>query len=120
MSKITVNDIWAEDIFKYLWHTVTKDGGDGSGALVCENYKEVASWFSKWVLQTQGKDYDKSLAEETNRMLIRSRDLEYFVFSGEPQQDKCHADYLFIVDEDCVFGMDSSISARVIKAAKTT
>lgn len=48
MSKIIVEDIWAEDLFEWFNSNIEASGGDGAALIVCENYKEVATWFVEW------------------------------------------------------------------------
>lgn len=56
MSKVYVNDIWVEDLFKWFSDHVSSSGGDGGGVICCGNPDETAKMFVEWWASERGLD----------------------------------------------------------------
>lgn len=119
MSKITVNGIWAEDLFSWFESNVASGGGDGAALIICENYKEVATWFvNAWETKHQRKFPHK---REEYSHVVNYHDLnENYMFSDYTEHHTMQGDYTFVVVGDCKFAFDDLNSNRTIKAVKIT
>lgn len=118
MSKVKVSDIWAEDLLDWFESNVAGGGGDGAALIVCENYKEVATWFVDRWENKHGRKFFHPRDEEDN--IVNYHDMnENYMFSNM-EQNMFGGDYTFVVEGDCKFSRDNRDSCRVIKAAKTT
>ena len=125
MSKIFIENIWAEDLFKWFYENVTDSGGDGAAAIVCKNYKEVAGWFTEWWrkeirpkfenVNVQKRDFWHPKSETDN--IINFHDAnENFMFTNNASIFLHQGDYVFIVLEDCNFSFEPSNSSKKILA----
>jgi hypothetical protein len=114
MSKVYLEGVWAEDIFKWYYESVISDGGDGTACIVCENHEQAAEWFIKWwkedILSELEKHNPKFKGREfwhpreEYRGIINFHDNnENFMFSQKPTKG-FHGEYDFIILEDCPFG----------------
>lgn len=115
MSEIIVKNIWAEDLFEWFYKRIVEDGGDGCGAIVCSNYKEVADWFIEWWMKEYGVKYNMSQLhpkhEYDNTVNFHNCN-ENFIFTNDPFVKLHRGEYVFIVEEDCIFGFTND---KVIK-----
>lgn len=135
MSKITVNGIWAEDLFEWFDSNVSGSGGDGAALIVCKNYKEVAGWFVDWwakkhnldekgnrhiilpsgkphVIQYGSQRFPHPRDEYDN--IVNYHDMnENYMFS-DTEHNMFSGDYTFVVTGECKFAFDKKDVARVI------
>lgn len=138
MSKILIENIWAEDLFEWFYNHVQASGGDGAGAIVCENYKEVANWFIEWFCKKLGvkengdwtsfdpflkREHTVHLGEEKfwhprheyDNVVNFHDGNENFIFTDKEDIFLHDGDYIFIIKENCQFGFKSSDSNKIIK-----
>lgn len=118
MSKIYLEEIWAEDIFKWYYESVTGEGGDGAACIVCKNYKQAAEWFIEWwtnkyksEIISRGyhglKDKEFLHPKDEYEGIINYHDAnENFMFSQTPTKG-FHGEYDFIIKKDCPFAKAS-------------
>ena len=106
-SIISVENIWAEDLFKWFYHAVLDFGGDGGGAIVCVNYREVADWFVQWLINLQDGYYNKDNVfqerheDENSITLVNNQ--ECFIFTNDLDVFLFSKEYVFIVRDSCQF-----------------
>jgi len=110
MSKVYVNDIWVEDLFKWFHEHVSNSGGDGAAAICCSNPDEVAEWFIEWwrgqATWFKGDGFKHPRHEYThdNIRFINYHDSnENYIFCDK-EVDLGHHDYSFVVTGDCRWG----------------
>lgn len=121
-SVVEVRDIYAEDLFQWFYVHVMSSSGDGAGAIVCSNYKEVADWFIKWWEENEWPELEQRGCkvcelhpkQELENQIMYSDGNENFIFTNDPDIKLFWHDYIFIVREDCVFW--SKKKATFIKA----
>lgn len=101
-SRIICQNIYAEDIFRWLYSAVISSSGDGWGALVCENYFEAADLF----ISMHSKELEGYVIKETANSKSIDRDQEGFTFTNH-ETKLFSGDYIFIVAKDCSFGWTS-------------
>ena len=137
MAKIIVENILAEDLFQWFESNINDSGGDGTGQIVCSNYKEVAFWFRDWWANKNGLDEkgDKHCEvfgkphivhygenrfphpPDITENCINFHDWnENYIFTNDESDLGSVGDYTFVVKGDCVFAFDPRDKARVIKA----
>ncbi len=117
-SIIEVNSIWIEDLFEWFYSNVMQAGGDGGGAIVCENYKEAADLFNDWWMKTyqptnewtqkQSKFPNPKVVDEERHQVYYGLHDECFIFTDDINMKLFHGEYVFIVREDCVFAYERS------------
>lgn len=124
MSKIIIEDIWIEDLFKWFYETVCNDGGDGAAAIVCKNYKEVANLFIEWwkkeyleSMKNRGYKLDTFPLEkfENNNMINYHDNNENFIFTNDPNIKLWPREYVYIIKEKCVMANGFSDKDGVIE-----
>lgn len=120
-SMIHVNNIWAEDLFQWFSNSIIRDGGDGAGIIICQNYQEVATWFEQWCKEKAGwgMGYPRNEYEVMGIRYVNYHDEnENFMFSNKKEAifRNGWGDYSFLVVGDCKFGFDHS--GRIIKAVE--
>jgi hypothetical protein len=118
LSIVRVENIWAEDLFKWAYERVINDGGDGYAAIICENYDEVARWFDHWI--------KRNYSHHCNYLFHKSDDIVYYT-TGEHSQEgflfagrilnMFYHDYNFVVVGDCLFAHDN-VKESPIRAVK--
>jgi len=110
-SIVRVDNMWAEDLFKWFYEHVGDSGGDGAGAIVCENYKECSKWFLDW-FAAHIKHPDAMTfwhpADESPGCINFHDSNENFIFTNDVNTKLPEGDYVFIVEGDCQFAFDKS------------
>lgn len=131
ISKVIVEDIYAEDLFKWFYEHVRLSGGDGAGAIVCGNYTNVAAWFAEWwretvyprwkeratphlINQVNEKGFYLNKEMRDNCIIFRDGN-ENFIFANHLEGDMFRGEYVFIVKKDCKFGFDRKSGLKVIR-----
>ena len=114
-SRVIVENIWAEDLFQWFYEHIHSSGGDGMGAIVCVNFKEVSEWFDEYVSvkykHSIGKYLEKTEKQEevcwydNNENWVFTNNPE-FAFSSHP------GDYIFVVRTPCTFGFRPTTEPR--------
>lgn len=131
MGKIIVENIYAEDLFEWFYNNIMDSGGDGCGAIICDNYQEVAEWFSEWSAFIHGYDLNEYLIKEEENGFLNWHDSnENWIFTNRSdfnwtfdengEYDQTYIDdsynYIFIVKKDCVWAGERPKFDRVIRA----
>lgn len=123
MSKIEVSNIWAEDLFKWFYDHVQDSGGDGAGAIVCDNYKEVADWFTEWWRKEIKPNFRYAVEnnldfwhkkDEYDNIVNFHDNNENYIFTCD-YIDLGVSDYVFLVVGDCQFAFEPPNSNKIIK-----
>ena len=116
-SIVYVENIWAEDLFKWFYEHIMDSCGDGSAVIVCENYAETADLFIQWWRKNflgrenfkwfrencPGKEFFHD-RDECGDIINFHDDNESFMFSNNPNINLFFHEYIFIVRKDCEFG----------------
>lgn len=82
MSKIIIENIWAEDLFQWFYDSIIEDGGDGCGEIVCENHHEVADYFVEWYKGKYNKEkffHPKDVYDDGNIVIFMTQ-MKIFYF----------------------------------------
>lgn len=110
-SIVKVNNIWAEDLFKWFYQHVGDSGGDGAAAIVCENYRECSEWFLDWfqenVKHPEGMTFWHP-KDETPGTINYHDNNENFIFTNDINSNLSSGEYVFIVEGNCQFAFDKS------------
>lgn len=104
MSKITIENIYADDVFEWFYNSVMSNGGDGAAFLVCNNYKEASDLFVEWYKLIYDKDEFFHIKTILDDKIYYHDNNENFVFTSIIPNHMYDKDYLFIIKEDCPFG----------------
>lgn len=110
-SKIYCNNLWVEDIFEWLYQHVMNSGGDGCGALVCENYIEAYHDFKNYVRDNHDLNLD-SMPHQLKRdnSITISDGNENWSFTNDPNLfNNPYHEYSFIVTTKCGPGWTKGI-----------
>lgn len=97
---IIISNIYINDLFEWFLYSIVSSGGDGCGAIVCENYKETCDKFIEWYKNTRGRnllDYFE-LSGKDDTIIIHDSN-ESYIFSKE--YIDLDNEYTFIVKENC-------------------
>ena len=105
MSKVVVEDVWAEELFRWFTNHVNSSCGDGAGAIVCQNYKEAASIYQEWYLNEFGEDVRHPRDEYGSCVNFHDAN-ENFIFTNDVNIRFFDGDYVFVVKKDCHFSGD--------------
>jgi hypothetical protein len=105
MSKVIVEGVWAEELFRWFTDHVDSSCGDGAGAIVCKNYKEAAKIYQDWYLEECGKPIWHPWHEYDDIVNFHDGN-ENFIFTNDPNIFLHDGDYVFVVNKDCHFGGD--------------
>ncbi len=120
-SIVTVENVWAEDLFAWFSNHIYDSCGDGAAVIVCENFTEVYQWFTSWYLETYERDFHNGkTAFITDNSVNVNDGNENFIFTNDKNIALYYHDYTFIVVGDCIFAQDRKDKKenRVIKAVK--
>jgi hypothetical protein len=109
MSKIYIEDIWASDVFDWMFKACMDWSGDGGATLVCKNYKDVALKFKNYLADKHDLVFDV-YNDKKNNYVNLSRYQEGFTFTDNPNINTFEEEYIFIVNKTCRFSKDKSIS----------
>jgi hypothetical protein len=90
-----------EDVFKWFYNHVCDSSGDGTAALVCENYKDVSKYFIKWFEETYNKEFHHTDPTVSDGSINYHDNNENFIFTNKPEI-LYRYDYQFIILDDCV------------------
>lgn len=101
MSKVVCENVYAEDIFKWIYEHVLSSGGDGCSVLVCKNFLDTALNFKDWLLKQRSYRYPEETFE-SNRVTFGSGN-ESIIFCDDIDSELYYGDYIFIVNKDCRF-----------------
>lgn len=106
MSKVYVQDISAEDLFKWFHQSIGDSGGDGSACISCANPEETADLFIKWFgVNHNGRAFWHSRDEYVGggaRYVNYHDSNENYMFCDR-EIDIGHGDYTFVVKANCSF-----------------
>lgn len=117
---VKVSNIYGEHLFEWFEQCVLSSGGDGGSNIVCENYKDVATWFEEWVFKRWA---DKGIKyfhpRDEYKDIVNYHDSnENFVFTNKTCAQSgffnWENEYEFIVEKDCRF-YASGWRDRIIK-----
>jgi hypothetical protein len=97
MSTIIIKNIWLEDVFFWFVNHVLDKGGDGSAAMVCKNYIEVADYFR----QTYRVLLNPFITRIDPALICFHDNNENFIFTNDYNIQLRDKDYIFIIEEDC-------------------
>ena len=115
-SEVLVDNIWAEDLFRWFLGHIRDSGGDGSSLITCENYRDVCEWFREWYEKVYNDPFPSYLDRDECGECINYHDgNENFIFSNT-STGLGHHDYNFIVMGDCKFGWTVGFEDRVVKS----
>lgn len=139
MSKVYLEDIWAEDLFSWYEDHISSSCGDGGAAICCGNPSEVSMWFVDWWAAKHGVDangdmptlvgnknhvvhygltrfpHSRDEYQREDTLFINYHDSnENYIFCDK-EVDIGHHDYSFVIIGDCRFGWNSQWKDRVIK-----
>lgn len=115
-SIVECSNVWAENVFEWMYHSCMNSCGDGTSYLICKNYKEAAEWFVKWMNKyNQGKWMDWEIAYHKDFISLW-RDQEGFTFSDKTTRATGFmGENIYIIKKDCPFAFDRNISSGSIK-----
>ncbi len=114
MSLVEVNNIYAEDLFKWFFVHIMDSCGDGAGAIVCENYQEVSEWFLEWLEDKYPVTFSFFHDKDEYGDIINFHDSnENFMFCYQIPE-MFNGDYIFVVKGDCHFGEDN-VGGKLIR-----
>lgn len=121
MSKVYVNDIWAEDLFKWFHDHVNDSGGDGGAVICCGNPDEVALWFVEWWRQRatwyKGEGFVHPRYEyvrDSGRIISYHGSNEHYMFCNK-EVDLGHHDYSFVITGGCPWGWTNQDKGAIKK-----
>lgn len=97
--KIEISGIFTDDVFKWFCQHVLDSCGDGTGFLVCSNYKEAAQYFKEWDIKNSNHLKYLETDEFPGQIIIHDMN-ESFTFSDHLPGDMFYGDYTFIIKED--------------------
>lgn len=100
-SVVYLENIWAEDLFKWFYEHVMDSCGDGGGAIVCKNYREVSDWFVEWWKSQYNEEKFFRPKDEYHNIINYHDGDESFIFTNEPDLELFYHDYIFVVRKDC-------------------
>lgn len=106
-SIIKVGGIAAEDIFNWMYQHVRESCGDGTAALVCENYQEIANYFADL-------PFIMKCGFKLNDCFQVWHEQEGFIFTDK-MPNLFPGEYIFIVEKECYFNYDKISDRRSIK-----
>lgn len=127
-SIIKISGIFAEDLFSWFYEHVLASGGDGAGSIVCENYRETADLFLKWLeiyhkqryeyLAKNGTEFFHPRTEGDGFVNFHDSN-ENFIFKNRAHDsDGNFGDYVFYVVGDCEIGWTEKLRGKKILAMK--
>jgi hypothetical protein len=145
MSKVYIEGIYLEELFEWYENHINSSGGDGAGAICCDNHEEVADRFTKWWADKKGLDengiqyidrssfngdkkhkidwgkkrfpHEKNSYERNGIKIVNFHDSnENYIFCNK-EMDIGHGDIAFVIIGDCKFGWsgDRDFVAKAIK-----
>jgi hypothetical protein len=117
MSKVILEDIYAEDLFRWFLDHVIFSGGDGAAAIVCANYEDAARYFIDWY----HTEFDKPfwhVGDAYEHTINFHDENENFIFTNNSNIILHRGDYIFIVQQDCRFAKEPKGSTKTVKAIK--
>ncbi len=123
MSKVIIQNIWAEDLFKWFYNHVGDSGGDGAAAIVCENYKEVSEYFTEWWRKEIRPNFSENVLkldfwnpkDESDGYINYHDSNENFIFTNKLDIKLHDGDYIFVVLEDCKFAFEPPNCGKIIQ-----
>ena len=116
-SFVKVDNIYAEDLFKWAWETMFRDGGDGGSAIICENPKEVSELFLEWFEKEYGYK-NKFDIQETHDRISYTSGQDAMTITDNINHTLAFHEYVYIVESECVFGWTVGFRDKSIKAVK--
>jgi hypothetical protein len=123
MGIVTVDGIYMEDLFQWFKDSIMSSGGDGAGAIICDDPTKCEEYFFEWV----GPDFAKhitsmryhnvTLGNNSNFVsltILYSDGNENWIFSNNAKMDLFHDDYTFVV-KSCRSAKDQG---KILRGAK--
>lgn len=105
-SIVRVQNIWADDLFKWCWTSMLDFYGYGCSTLVCDNHLEVAEWFEEWLKKSYPLGWewlpDKEI-DSTHNHIVFNKNRESLVFTSNIPANSYYGNYIYIVYGDCQF-----------------
>ena len=101
ISKITVSNIYIEDLFQWFHDAIMDSCGDGCGTIVCENWKECSELFLTWWKEKYGRDKFYHEPDYTKNSVNFHDCNENFIFTDTIYEHNFDGDYVFVVTGEC-------------------
>jgi hypothetical protein len=112
-SKIFVNSIYMEDLFKWAYGNMMDSCGDGWAYIICSNPQDVSQWLYEYIQSQSQFRYRWTITNDNPNMIYISDNQEGITITNNKILELSYnGDYIFIVEKDCV----SRDTNKVVKA----